>query len=397
MSEEIKKPRTRKKKEPEPEVIPEQVTPVEPKKEKPKYYSPRKIIEKNCTYNVIFGERSNGKTYSILKYALEQWEQNGGQLAIVRRWKEDITGRRASDIFSALNANGEIARITKGKYQAITYWAGKFYFCNYNEDTGKAIYNDQDCFGYCFALSDSEHNKSISYPKITTILFDEFLTNKVYFPDEFVLFMNTVSTIVRQRTNVKIFMLGNTVNKYCPYFTEMGLNHVLEMKQGSIDVYTYGDSELKVAVEYCSSTQSTKKNNFYFAFNNPKLHMITSGAWELDIYPHLPRKYKPNEIIFTYFILFSDNIYQCEIVNDNKTGEMFTFIHQKTTPLKDTDSDLIYSLEFSYKLNYNRSVYKPINKLQERILWFFKTDRVFYQDNTVGDAIHNYLKICKGV
>lgn len=363
-------------------------------KTKTTYYSPKNILSKDCTYNVIFGERSNGKTYSILKYAVQNFFETGGTLAIVRRWKEDITGRRASDIFSALNENGEIKKLSGGEYDGVTYWAGKFYLCTYNEETGKPIYNDDDCIAHTFALSENEHNKSISYPKITTIMFDEFLTNKLYLPDEFVLFMNTVSTIIRQRTNVKIFMLGNTINKFCPYFKEMGLDHVLEMKQGSIDVYTYGDSELKVAVEYCASLHSNKKNNYYFAFNNPKLHMITSGAWELDIYPHLPRKYQQKEIVFTYFILFNDFTFQCEIVQD-KNGEMFTYIHQKTTPLKDTDNDLIYSLEYSYKLNYNRSIFKPINKLQERILWFFKTDRVFYQDNTVGDAINNYLKICK--
>ena len=51
--------------------------------------------------------------------------------------------------------------------------------------------------------------------------------------------------------------------------------------------------------------------------------------------------------------------------------------------------------DFVPKLNYNRNILKPINALQERIKWFFVTDRVFYQDNSVGDAIHNYLNICK--
>ena len=30
------------------------------------YYSTQKIDKKNATYNVIFGERSNGKTYALL-------------------------------------------------------------------------------------------------------------------------------------------------------------------------------------------------------------------------------------------------------------------------------------------------------------------------------------------
>ena len=68
---------------------------------KVKFYSLEPILKKNCVYNVIFGERSNGKTYSVLLHGLTEYCTNGGQLAIVRRWKEDITGRRASDIFKA--------------------------------------------------------------------------------------------------------------------------------------------------------------------------------------------------------------------------------------------------------------------------------------------------------
>lgn len=357
-----------------------------------KYYSLTNILKKNAVYNVIIGERSNGKTYSVLKYALKQRIEHGGQVAIVRRWKEDISGRRAADIWKALLANDEVSKLSNGQWTGVTYWAGKFYLCNYDNE-GKPIYNtDSDTLGYCFSLSDTEHNKSISYPYITTILFDEFMTKHVYLQDEFVLFMNTVSTIVRQRTNVKIFMLGNTVNKYCPYFQEMGLTHVLQMEQGTIDVYTYGDSKLTVAVEYCATLKASRENNFYFAFNNPRLEMITSGAWELDIYPHLPVKYRPCDIQFTYFICFNGQVYQCEIIEVK--GVPFTFIHDKTTPIKDTDNDLIYTLEYNPKLNYRRNILKPLTKLEERILWFYKSDRVFYQDNTVGDAIHNYLKIC---
>lgn len=360
-----------------------------------KYYSLNKILKKNAVYNIIFGERSNGKTYACLKYGIVEFCKHGGQLAIIRRWKEDITGRRASDIFSALTANNEISIISNGQYTGVYYWAGKFYLCNY-DNTGKAIYNTEtDCMGYCFALSDTEHNKSVSYPKITTIVFDEFLTKHVYLNDEFVLFMNTVSTIVRQRTNVKIFMLGNTVNKYCPYFQEMGLTHIQNMQQGSIDVYTYGDSQLTVAVEYCTSTAKSKDSNFYFAFNNPKLHMITSGSWELDIYPHLPIKYKPNNIQLIYFILFNDRVFQCEIILVSDV--MFTYIHEKTTPLQDTTNDLIYTLDYSERMNYNRNILKPINPLQKRLVWFFQTDKVFYQNNDVGDAVNNYLKICRGL
>lgn len=357
-----------------------------------KYYSLNKINKKNATYNVIFGERSNGKTYATLKQVLENYFSDGSQFAYIRRWSVDVQPKRMNNLFNSIIEDGYLEKLSGGKFTAIFYRTGRFYLCTYN-DKGKPIYNEEDVIGYAFSLSENEHNKANSYPKVTTIIFDEFLTNKIYLPDEFILFMNTVSTIVRQRTNVKIYMLGNTVNKFCPYFKEMGLTNILTMKQGTIDVYTYGETKLKVAVEYADSKKKFKKNNFYFAFNNPKLKMITGGAWELNIYPHAPVKWLPKNIIFTYFIDFNDSIYQCEIIN--KDDNVFTYIHEKTTPIKNPDKDIIYTLDYNPKINYNNNILKPLNDYQNRITWFYTHDRVYYQNNNVGDAINNYLKICK--
>ena len=40
-------------------------------KEQNKYYSLNNILKNNSTYNIIFGERSNGKTYSVLKHSID--------------------------------------------------------------------------------------------------------------------------------------------------------------------------------------------------------------------------------------------------------------------------------------------------------------------------------------
>lgn len=360
------------------------------KNTKNKFYSLNSILSKKATYNIIIGERSNGKTYSILKYGVEEYFKSGGQIAIVRRWKEDITGRRASDIFTAINNDKIVEKLSNGQFQGVCYWAGKFYVCTYDEN-GKPIFNANNCIGYCFALSDTEHNKSISYPNITTIFFDEFLTKHIYLADEFILFMNTVSTIVRQRDNVKIFMAGNTVNKFCPYFQEMGLKHISKMKQGMIDLYRYGDSRLTVAVEYCSSISNTKKSNFYFAFDNPKLQMITSGAWELDIYPHIPCKYKKKDVIFEFFIQFDGEIIHGEIIQ--LKADIILYFHLKTTPLK--DKSIVFTLEDNISMYYNRSIYKPNFAGGDKIIWLLEHGKTFYQNNEVGNTISNYLKICK--
>lgn len=357
---------------------------------KQKFYSLKNILARDAQYNVIFGERSNGKTYAVLKYGVERFAESGEQLAIVRRWQDDFTGKRGGTMFDALVSNGEISKVTKGEWTGVYYYGSKWFFCRYDED-GKRI-NHEKPFAYGFAISTMEHDKSTAYPEITTICFDEFLTRTAYLPDEFVLFMNVCSTIIRHRTNVKIFMLGNTVNRYCPYFKEMGLTHVKEMQPGSIDVYRYGDSELKVAVEYTLPNKDGKESDFYFAFDNPKLSMITGGAWEIDIYPHCPVKYTPAEVVYTYFIEFSGDLLQCEIVCHNDL--YFTFIHRKTTELKHPETDLIYSTEYNPRPNYRRNITHPMSTLEKKIVEHFKKDKIFYSDNEVGEIVRNYLIWC---
>ncbi|MGC5209288.1 phage DNA encapsidation protein, partial [Escherichia coli] len=81
-----------------------------------KYYDTKSIDKKDATYNVIFGERSNGKTYALLKKGLYNFVKTRKQMAYVRRWKEDITGRRASRLFEGINSNNEVEKATKGEF-----------------------------------------------------------------------------------------------------------------------------------------------------------------------------------------------------------------------------------------------------------------------------------------
>lgn len=356
------------------------------------FYNISKLLKTGARYYIVFGERSNGKTFQILLHGLKKYLKTGGQIAVLRRWKEDFRGKRAAAYFDNLvcDANGvnHIKELTNGKYDSVVYNAGKWYLAYYDHEQEKYV-TQPEPFSYAFALSDMEHEKGNSYPFVRTIFYDEFMTRGVYLPDEFILFMNTISTIVRSRNDVEIFMAANTVSQYCPYFEEMGLTHVRKMKQGDIDVYNYGDSGLKVAVEYAGSTLSTKPSDIYFAFDNPKLKMITGGAWELDIYPHLQTKYNEKEVKFRYFIKFEENILQANIIIRN--NEAFTFIHRKTTPLKDEDKDIIFTTEADQRANYLGRLTRPTSKVGKKIQYFFANNKVFYSSNEVGEIMNHYL------
>ena len=358
------------------------------KEEVHKYYQLTDILNKGADYNLIFGERSNGKTYAALSYGIENFVKTGAQMAYIRRWMEDLRGKRSENLFANHAVNGFIEQVTDGKFNEVFYMGNKWFLSYYDKEKGKRFPDDVP-FCYGFSLSAQEHEKSSSYPRVKTIVFDEFLTRQYYLPDEFMLFMNLLSTIIRQRDDVKVFMLGNTVNKFCPYFTEMGLKQVPIMEQGTIDIYKFGEGGAVVAVEYCSSIVKDKASNKYFCFDNQNLQMITGGKWELAVYPHLPTKYKPKDVLFTYYIKFNEVTLQGNVIQVG--NENFTYIHMKTTPIKEEETALIYSLEMNGKPNYKRRLMSSATYLEQQVARYFAIDKVFYQDNEVGEIVRNYL------
>lgn len=357
------------------------------------FYSLSKILSHDADYNIIYGERSNGKTTAVLKYGLEKHINSGyvEQLALVRRWEEDYKGKNGKQMFENIVNLGWVEELTNGKYNSIYYYSQRWFLCKYDEN-GNKISQQEDPFAMGFSLTSEEHYKSTSYPNITTILFDEFITRSYYLPDEFIKFQNLLSTLIRLRTNINIFMCGNTINKFCPYFNEMGLNNIKTQKRGTIDIYTYGESELKVAVEYSDFPTKKKASNKYFAFNNPKLQMITHGGWEIDIYPHLPHKYKPKDVVYIFYIIFDGEMLQGNIITVNDIT--FIYVHRKTSPLKEDNNRLVYQQNIDYRRNYRVNILKPYEKPDKYIKMLMDRKQIFYQDNEVGEIMNNYLKWC---
>lgn len=369
-----------------------------------KYYSLKNILKEKAKYNIIIGERSNGKSYSVQEYAIDRYLTTGKRTAMIRRWEQDYKGQNGKETFGGIikSYDGKkISKMSKGLWNSIKYYSSAWYLCKIDEESDKVI-TDTKPFCCAFALTAQEHYKSTNYDDIDTVIFEEFLTRGMYLPDEFITFTNLLSTIIRDRDDVTVFMLANTVNKYAPYFKEMGLTNINKMKQGTIDVYEYGDSGLKVAVEYCASTASkghSKKSDVYFAFDNPKLKMITQGDWELEIYPHLPYKYKSFNIKITYFIVFNRAVLQCEIIKLPKTEEhnkcVFTYIHRKTTELKNNKKDIVFQEEHSPYNKIRRRITAPTDEIGKYIYSFFKNEKVFYQDNEIGEIVRNYIMWCQ--
>mgnify|MGYP002519720676 CR=1 FL=1 len=211
-----------------------------------KYYSLTKINNTKADYNLIIGQRSNGKTYAVCKYLIQQYKKTGRKFAYIRRWADDIKGYRAEQLFMPLQA--EIERIYGHGY-SITYYRHKYYL---TDPDGKK----QFIMGYALSLSEASHTKSVAYTDIKYILFDEFIqmAGERTLADEKAKFENTLSTLIRDKQDVVIYMLANTVSKFSPYFIYFGID-INKVSQGSIitkEIPTDDDKGiLRVSLEYC--------------------------------------------------------------------------------------------------------------------------------------------------
>lgn len=367
-----------------------------------KYYSLTPILKKapSARFYMIFGERSSGKTHAVQEYCIKDFVKTGHQAAVIRRFREDFKGKRAASYWDSLvydgNGHNKIKEYTKGKYDHVEYQSGRWFLAYYDDELEKNI-TAPEPFAFAFALTEMEHEKGNSFPGIHTIFMDEYASKgNFYLPDEFVLFMNVISTVFRGRAtpDMKVFMCANTVDMVgCPYYKEMGLTNVKKMKKGQIDIYNYGNSGLQVAIEYTDSPNPEgKPSDVFFAFDNPRLRMITQGDYDLLVYPHLTEGYEKKEVILSYFIKYEDYTLQADVIL--RQNETLTFIHPKTTPIKDEDRDIIFTTEANSQFNYYGRLTKPVNKAVKKLFWYFVANKVFYSSNEVGEAVARYLYWC---
>lgn len=362
------------------------------KKEKLPYYTTTNIDATGALYRFVLGERSNGKTTGVLYTCVKHCWETGKQMAYIRRWFDDLRGQRGDQVFANLVDNGMIEEITGGEWTNVYREASRWYFCRYDEDGARVTDEEPFCFG--FAINNDEHDKGAGYPKINRIFFDEVVARRSYIYEEFVAYMNLLSTIIRLKSDVIIYMVGNSISRFCPYFDEMGLKHVKSMKKGEIELYTYNNAETTVAVEFSDFPSKKKLSNKYFAFDNPKLNMITGtgSVWELAIYPHCPTKYRPKDVRLTYFIEFDGELFEANLVSVDR--KIFTFIHEKTTPIKDSKA-LLFSPRWDGSIYHRQLINKPADDVG-RVIWsHFINRQVCYSTNSVGDIITNYIEWCK--
>lgn len=182
--------------------------------EKDVYWNLRKTLTYNILINVIVGNRGGGKSYGSKQWCIDNFIKKKEQFGYIRRYKDE-GDEPVVQFFEDI----------KDKYPDYEFKTTKKYlYIRLKTEDPKAKWTEEDIAGYVLILSTASNKKSISYPKVTTLVFDEFLLEEGstrYLPKEPTKLLNLYETIARPGTEhprVRLFMLANAITITNPYF-----------------------------------------------------------------------------------------------------------------------------------------------------------------------------------
>ena len=178
------------------------------------FWDGKKTLTHNKLINIIVGNRGGGKSYGCKKIVIDNFINKHEQFGYIRRYKDD-----------SKDSSNEFFKDIKLEYPDYEFKVeGNKFYMRLSPENDKQRWCDDDIIGYSFILSTANNKKSIPYPFITTLIFDEFLLDdgfQRYVPDEPLKLLSLYETIARPSTphpRVVLFMLANAISVTNPYF-----------------------------------------------------------------------------------------------------------------------------------------------------------------------------------
>ena len=341
------------------------------------YYSIKNMLDTKAQYMILLGQRANGKSYQAKKTVLENAFKNHRKFIYLRRWEMDIKQDYVSDYFGDM----PIVEITQGQYVGVTAYHGYLYF--YKLDDNERIVRGE-CIGRYCALNLNERYKSQVFEDYDYILYEEFITDGLYLGngyDEPKRLMQFCSTVFRHNKGTCI-MVGNTLSRVCPYFSEWCLTGTLKQKPGTIEIYHHhvGEDVIDVAVEYCANINY--QNTMFFG---QAARQIISGEWDTKDVNKLQGNQEDYEEVYKILVEYQDFKFVLSLLVD-KDGGKIVFVYPKTTPNSNITRILTDRFDKSPFISSRLDLSK---KPEKYISDAFRLNKVCYSDNLTGaDFVH---------
>ena len=284
-----------------------------------------------------------------------------------------------------------VERLSDGECDCISEYQKVFYFSK-SQDDGSAPKRIKIA-GYAMALGAAEHYKSSIYMNVYNVIFEEFISKLWYLRNEPRELLHFVSTILRIRDG-RVWLIGNTISRVCPYVDDWGLTRLPRQKQGTIDVYKIKDKddideetgkprETIIAVEFCEALG--QKSSMFFGSSKKN---ITEGYWETELKPTLkkaPESYlKVHELVIE---VMNFKFYLQLLQGDQ--GTLVWYVQPKTTDIQKRTR--VISDRFNESRLWSSGLY-PLNDKEAFAFSLLRQGKVCYSDSLTGTDFEQCMK-----
>lgn len=334
-----------------------------------------KLISENDILFLI-GPRNNGKSYQVKDYVYNDFVKNGNEFIYLRRFQIEAVRSKAMMYFENMPFAENISA---------------------NNKIFTDIINDKKIrIGHYMDLQYSKKIlKSLAYPKVNTIIYEECLTDQFYLDNETSLLENLISTVFRERSG-KVILIGNLVSPFNPYKNDWGIDTTYKENVDDNSIRNYIINGLKVCV-WC-----VPPNNFKSKMSIGKVgSKLDKGVYELSQYPIIPN-YIEYKVLYTYYVEHQDITFKCDFVKikgDNIQDGYSTFIDyykmgeegkcESAPPASRVISD---RFDFDVRIT---NILHPLSSKEKLIFDYLRGGYNCYSSNEVGtffnQAIKNYL------
>lgn len=185
------------------------------------YYSGKELFDRGYFLNFLKGPRGVGKTFLMKKRSTVRAVKKKSQFIWLRRYgtelDKDFRESFYRNIIKAANdPKAEMSEEDREELKDMHYQLEK----NQIFASTKS-YNGKDPIGYYYALSKTQAKKSVDYPIVNDVIFDEYIIKAKstlhYLPNEFTTFMEFISTVTRLSRGKHVYCIGNNISFTDPY------------------------------------------------------------------------------------------------------------------------------------------------------------------------------------
>lgn len=346
-------------------------------------YNLDQIDKENAEINLIWGKRSNGKSYQVKhKKGVIKYLKTGKRFILMRRLKEEIR----TNLIERYFADVDVEKLTDGRYNCITMYNNKLFLSTYNIETCKTTRGE--VIGYVVALSTEQNYAGGSYLDVEDIIFEEFMSRTDYLSGEPDRLINFRSTVDRNRNVVRLWLVGNTISRVCPYLYDWDILKIItKQKQGTIETTYFGtgtydkngkEIKLKCAIEYCKDNGQTA-----FAIGRHK-DMMNKGSWQSDPQPLLPKSYNDYEVLFRCMFLYKSFKFAGEYLLDKDGYNTCWFIYPYNGKID--DKTIVFSDIIKVSRLWQRDIYNTDfnNQKLNDLFKTFRESSIFYASDLCG-------------